>query len=57
MKLGAYPKATGICGVCGKPTKLLVHQSCHKSGTYAKSRAQRRRQRYGKGKLPPFTSS
>lgn len=30
MKLDAMPKKTGLCRVCGKPTKLLIHSECSK---------------------------
>lgn len=28
MRFNAYQKATGLCRVCGKPTKLLIHSEC-----------------------------
>lgn len=31
MKLDIYKKKTGICFICGKPTKLLIHNECGKS--------------------------
>ena len=49
-------RGTGKCHVCGKSTKLFVHQDCGKQVQKEKKRdySKQIRRNYAKGKLPDF---
>jgi hypothetical protein len=59
MKLKLY-NPTGLCFICGKPTKLLIHTPCgkivdesnKKLAKYKKAKAKRNQDKYKKGIFP-----
>ena len=49
-------KIIGTCFICGKPTKLNIHQGCGrdiKTGM-GKSEKESNKRSYAKGYIPPF---
>ena len=57
MKLSPYMKKTGLCRVCGKPTKLLIHVECGKKMDLVKRKRARAIQHYSTRKLPDWMYS